>query len=93
MVNSRISALDRLARTYPEAFKAEVGRAKPPYETSSETSVMNHFHNATNSVIGKAVLLAVMLDQYDSGEAVVEPAARRHAAELFEDALKNLASA
>ena len=42
--------------------------------------------------MGKAIMLAVMLDQYDSGEADVEPAVRRHAAELFEEAFKNLAA-
>jgi hypothetical protein len=93
MTNSKNSALDRLARAYPNAFKAEASRTKPFYEVSSKTSVMNHFHNATDSVMGKAIMLAVMLDQYNSGEADVEPSVRGHAAELFEEAFKNLAGA
>lgn len=92
-MNSKNSALERLAKAYPDAFKAEASRTKPLYEVSSKTSVLNHFHNATDGAMGKAIMLAVMLDQYDSGEAVVEPAVRRSAAELFEDAFKNLASA
>jgi hypothetical protein len=92
-MNSENSALDRLARAYPQAFKAEASRTKPLYEVSSKTSVLNHFHNATDSVMGKAIMLAVMLDQYASDEAVVESAVREHAAELFEEAFNNLAGA
>lgn len=93
MMNIKNSSLDRLARAYPEAFKAEASRTKPLYEVSTIKSVLNHFHNATDSVMGKAIMLAVMLDQYDSGEAVVESAVRAHAAELFEEAFNNLVGA
>lgn len=41
--------------------------------------------------MGKAIMLAVMLDQYTSGEADVEPVVRVRAGELFEEAFKNLA--
>jgi hypothetical protein len=58
MTNSKNCALDRLARAYPDAFKAEASRTKPFYDVSSKTSVLNHFHNATDSVMGKAIMLA-----------------------------------
>lgn len=92
-MNRDESALARLARAYPEAYKAEVGRTRPFYEVSSKKSVLNHFHNATNNTMGRAIMLAVMLDQFESGEVVVQTAARESAAEIFEEAFNELACA
>lgn len=84
------SALHRLAYAYPKAFAEEGYRAKPLYDVSSEKSVLNHLRDATKNPMGRAISLAVLLDQMDSGEFPTTPEVRQQAADAFENAFNEL---
>jgi len=86
------SAFTRLARAYPAAFKAEVERRKPLYDVTSKESALNHFRDATNNTMGRAIMAATLLDQCDSGEVAVEATVRARVAEIFEEAFNELAN-
>lgn len=84
------SALYRLAKAYPDAFKEEVSRAKPLYEVSSKKTVLNHMDDITKNPMGRAITLAVLLDQMDTGEFPTNAEGRQRAATAFEDAFNAL---
>lgn len=83
--------LSRLARAYPEALKADQGRAKPRYGVSNPSSVLDHLDDVASNTMSKAIMLAVMLDQFDSGEAKVDKAVHERAAGAFEEVFRELA--
>lgn len=84
------SALYRLAKAYPDAFNEEAGRAKPFYEVSCKKSVLNHMDDVTKNPMGRAITLAVLLDQMDSGEFPTNAKGRQRAAASFEEAFNAL---
>lgn len=85
------SALARLAFAHPDEFMAEAGRAKPLYEISNKKLVLNHLSDVTRNTMGRAIMLAVLLDQMTSGEMLVDPATHRRAVESFEEVFNILA--
>jgi len=50
------------------------------------------FHDATADPMGKAIALAIMLDQDECGERQLDAPTRDKAARLFKETFKNLAS-
>lgn len=85
--------LTRLIRAYPVQAKAQLHRVPPAEAASSVEAVVDRFHDATADPMGKAIALAVMLDQDECGESKMDAPTREKAAELFEATFKDLASA
>lgn len=85
------TALYRLLKAYPDAVKAEMERPKPLYEVSTMNSILNHVNDMTKNVVGRAISLAVVLDQMDSGEMPTTPDVRQMAADAFERAFHEIA--
>ena len=85
--------LTRLIRAYPSLSEAQLHRAPPVEDPSSVEAVLAQFHEATADPIGKAMTLAVMLDQDECGESQLDAFTRERAARLFEEIFRDLASA
>jgi len=86
--------LSRLIRAYPAQANAQLHRTPPAVEAAAGMqAVLNAFDDATDHPMGKAMTLAVMLDQDESGEHKLDPSTRERAAQLFEKIFVDLASA
>lgn len=86
--------LSRLIRAYPTLAAAQLDRTPSAVSPAAGIeAVLNAFSKATAHPIGKAITLAVMLDQDDCGEHKLDPSTREKAAQLFEETFKELARA
>lgn len=79
-------------RAYPAQAGAQLHRVPPAEAASSVEAVVDRFHDATADPMGKAIALAVMLDQDEYGESKMDAPTRQKAAELLEETFKDLAS-
>lgn len=84
--------LSRLIRAYPTRAEAQLHRTPPVEAATSVEAVLSRFQ-ATDHPMGKAITLAVMLDQDECGEHQLDPSTRERAAQLFEEIFRDLASA
>lgn len=85
--------LSRLIRAHPAQAAAQLDRTPPaPEAAAGMQSVLSAFDDATNNPMGKALTLAVMLDQDESEEHKLDPSTRDRAAQLFESIFVDLAS-
>lgn len=85
--------LSRLIRAYPAHAEAQLHRTPPVEADTSVEAVLNRFQAATDHPMGKAITLAVMLDQDECGEHQLDPSTRERAAQLFEEIFRDLAGA
>lgn len=83
--------LKRLIRAYPVQAKAQLDHVPQADGDASVEAVLARFHDATAAPIGKAIALAVMLDQDECGEHQLDAPTREKAAQLFEETFKDLA--
>jgi hypothetical protein len=75
--------LTRLILAYPAQAEAQL-RLVPPVEGAPNVeAVLAHFHEATADPMGKAIALAVMLDQDERGETQLDAPTREKAAHFF----------
>ena len=84
------TALYRLLKANPDAVRAEMNRPKPLYEVSTKKSILNHVSDMTKNAVGRAISLAVVLDQMDSGELPTTPDVRQTAVDAFERAFQDI---
>lgn len=84
--------LSRLIRAYPAQAEAQLHRTPPVEAAACVEAVLTRFHDATDHPMGKAIMLAVMLDQDESGESQFDASTRERAARLFEEIFSDLAS-
>lgn len=86
--------LSRLIRAYPAQADAQLHRTPPAVEAAAgREAVLTAFHDATYHAMGKALALAVMLDQDECGEHKLDPSTKERAAQLYEDIFRDLACA
>jgi hypothetical protein len=85
--------LSRLLRAYPTQAETQLHRTPPVEAASNVEAVLSRFRELTDHPMGKAITLAVMLDQDECGERQLDPSTRDGAAQLFEEIFRNLASA
>lgn len=85
--------VERLVRAYPAQFEAQVNRVSPVSPTSDADEILNELDKATNTPIGKAMMLALLLDEHLTGQNAKDAAARAQAAQLFEEVFNNLGAA
>lgn len=85
--------LTQLIRAYPAQSKAQLDRTPADEGASSVDAVLARFHDATADPIGKAITLAIMLDQDECGESQFDASTRERAVQLFEEIFRDLASA
>lgn len=60
---------------------------------SGVEAVLSCFRDTTDQPIGKAIMLAVMLDKDECGESRLDTSTRERAVQLFEEIFRDLASA
>ena len=75
--------LTRLIRAYPAQAEAHLHRVPPAEAASSVEAVVDRFHDATADPLGKAIALAVMLDQDESGESKMDAPTRGEGSGAF----------
>jgi hypothetical protein len=85
--------LTQLILAYPKHAAARLLRVPRVEGNPNVDAVLARFQDATADPMGKAIALAVILDQAESGEIQFDVFARQKAAQLFEDTFKNLADA
>ena len=85
--------LSRLIRAYRTQAEAQLHRTPPVEAATSVDAVLSRFQDATDHPIGKAITLAVMLDQDECGEHLLDPSTQERAPQLFEEIFRDLASA
>ena len=85
--------VERLAHAYPAQFEAQVNRVSPVSPTSDATEILNELDRATDTPMGKAMMLALLLDEHLSGQNANDASARVQAAQLFEETSNELGTA
>jgi hypothetical protein len=85
--------LTRLARAYPAQFEAQLRRTPSVEGATSEEAVLTRFLEATKHPMGKAITLAVLLDQDESGERQLDAPTRERTTQLLDEIFRDLASA
>ena len=84
--------LTRLIRAYPSQAEAQLHRVPPAEGASTVEAVLARFHDATAAPMGKAIALAVMLDQDERGETRLDAPTREKAMHFLEETFKKLAN-
>ena len=84
--------VELLAYTYPAQFEVQVNRV-PVSPTSDAKEILKELDKATDTPMGKAMMLALLLDEHLSGQNADDAAARAQAAQLFEEIFANLGAA
>ena len=82
--------VERLAHAYPAQFKAQVNRVSPVSPTSEAEEILNELEKATDTPMGKAMMLALLLDEHFSGQNANDASTRAQAAQLFEEKFSEL---
>ena len=86
--------LSWLIRAYPAQADAQLYRTPPAVDAAAGMeAVCTAFHDATDHPMGKAMTLAVMLDQDECGEHKLDLSTRERTAQLFEEIFRDLACA
>lgn len=86
--------LGRLTRAFPAQAEAQLHRTPPAVDAAAGVeAALAAFDTATDHPMGKAITLAVMLDQDECGVHRLEPFTQERAAQLFEEIFRDLASA
>ena len=85
--------LSRLIRACPTQAEAQLHRTPPVEAATSVEAVLSRFQEATDHPMGKAIALAVMLDQDECGKHQLDPSTRESAAQLFVEIFRDLGSA
>lgn len=83
--------LTRVIRAYPDQSRTQLHEGPGIGDDSNADEVLARFLDATAAPIGKAIALAVMLDQDERGEIQMNESGRERALVLFEEIFKSLA--